>query len=211
MTPPFKIFDPNIGDRLLPYFFSSGAPVNGASGTFAGVAAKGTILITDEPATYQNAGTLASPNWTIFASNEGNVAITGGTIDGAVIGGTTPAAATFSSITTSALNTPSVAAGLTASVTQTQVGALALTKQTNQISTCAHSGDAVRLAALTPGQYQDVYNDGANPMSVFPATSGNIDGAGANAAVTLTNAKRCRFTCMAANVIESAQFGVAAA
>lgn len=115
-------------------------------------------------------------------------------------------------VTTSGVNTNSVANALTASTTQTQAGGLALTKQINRVTTSANSGDAVTLPALSPGQWVDVYNAGANPISVFPnGASDTIDGGSAAAAVTLTNAKRCRFTCFAANTIISAQFGVASA
>lgn len=46
-------------------FKVAGAPVNGTSGTFAGVAAKGTLLSdTTNALLYINTGTLASPTWT---------------------------------------------------------------------------------------------------------------------------------------------------
>lgn len=104
-----------------------------------------------------------------------------------------------------------VATGLTASTTHTQVGALALTAKINRVTVAVGSGDAVRLAVLTPGQSQTIYNDGASPIAVYPATGGAIDGGSANASVTLTNAKRATFTCTAANVINSAQLGVVSA
>lgn len=110
----------------------------------------------------------------------------------------------FNSITTSGLNTEGVANALAASATQTRAGGTALTKAINRVTTAATSGDAVTLAALTPGQSQVVINDGANPIKVFPnGAADQIDGGTAAASVTLTNAKRCRFTCLATNVIVS--------
>lgn len=117
----------------------------------------------------------------------------------------------FGNITATGFIAESVTNAITASTTQTQVGGTALTTQINRITTCANSGDAVTLAALTAGQSQTIYNDGANPAKVFPASGMAIDGGSANAAVTLTNAKRAIFTCVAANVIISAQLGVVSA
>jgi hypothetical protein len=190
---------------------NAGAPTNGTSGTKAGLALPGDLLIdTTNKALYQNTNTLLSPTWTA-APLTGVAGITSGTVDGATIGGVTPEPGTFTSLAATGLIAESVADALTASVTQTQVGALGLTKQINHITVCAHAADAVRLAALTPGQFQMVFNDGANPAAVWPATGGNIDGAGANTAVTLTNAKRAIFVCVATNVILSAQLGVVSA
>ncbi len=119
---------------------------------------------------------------------------------------------TAGAITTTGINTRSTVTGITASATQTLAGATALTAEINIVATVAASGNAVKLPALQPGQSVDVYNAGANPASVFPAASGvAIDGGSAGAAVTLTNGKRARFTCTAANTIVSAQFGVASA
>jgi hypothetical protein len=222
----------------VPVYTNAGAPTNGTSGTLAGIADPGALLINTTAKTlYQQTGTLASPTWTQFTTASGSGAFTG-TFDG-LVGSVTPAAAVATTIsgtdatdstspTTGGLQTAgglgvaksmfvgglmgrSVAAGLTASVTQTQVGALALTKEINVIATCAHSADAVKLAALTPGQSQVVINNGANPAAVWPATGGNIDGAGGNTAVTLTNGKRAVFYCTATNVIVSAQLGAVSA
>lgn len=119
---------------------------------------------------------------------------------------------TFKQIVTSGLNTVGVVTGLVASTTHTIAGGTPLTAAVNVIATCANSGDAVTLAALAIGQSQEVYNAGAAPAGVYPAASGvAIDGGTAGAAVTLTNAHRCRYTCVAANTITSAQLGVASA
>jgi hypothetical protein len=116
------------------------------------------------------------------------------------------------SFVSSGINTRSVTAGIVASTTHTIAGGTPLTTEINVIGTCANAGDAVTLPVLTPGQSCEVYNAGAAAAGVYPAASGvAIDGGSAGAAVTLTNGKRARFTCTAANTIVSAQFGVASA
>lgn len=120
-------------------------------------------------------------------------------------------APSFASVTVTGLIAESATNAITASTTQTQVGGTALTTQQNRISVCANSGDAVTLAALTPGQSQTIYNDGAQPAKVFPASGMAIDGGSANASVPLANAKRCKYQCIATNVIISAQLGVVSA
>lgn len=106
----------------------------------------------------------------------------------------------------------SVASGLTASTTQTLAGALALTANINVVATSAASGNAVKLPAMEPGDSCIVFNDGANPIKVFPSASTiAIDGGTAGAAVTLTNAKRCEFFQLSATVVKSQQLGVVAA
>lgn len=212
--------------KSIPIYSHAGVPTSGAAGTFFGVAEVAALLVdTTNKTLYQNTGTLAVPTWTNFTTASGSGAFTG-SFDGTV-GASTPAdgkfttletsglatlaSATIASLTLTGLDTQTVATGLTASVTQTQVGALALTKKINNVTTVANANDAVVLPALAAGQSCDVYNNGAHPMKVFPAASGNIDGAGANAAVTLTNALRCRYTCVATNVIISTQLGAVSA
>jgi hypothetical protein len=105
------------------------------------------------------------------------------------------------------------ALGLTASTTHTLAGATQLGSGINQFSTVANSGDAATLAGLTSvGASMELYNDGAHPMAVFPPLSTvAIDGGSAGASVTLTNAKRCKFTLTSATTIESAQLGAPSA
>ncbi len=87
-----RFFVPAIGDVLLvPTWPSAGAPTSGASGTFAGIAEPGDMLIdTTTGNVYSNGGTSASPTWNqIGTSNTGsaNLAITGTTGSGAGAGG----------------------------------------------------------------------------------------------------------------------------
>lgn len=118
----------------------------------------------------------------------------------------------FGSVSTTGINTRSVTAGIAASTTHSIAGGTALTTEINVIGTCANAGDAVTLPNLQPGQSVEVYNAGAAAAGVYPySASVAIDGGSAGAAVTLTNAKRARFTCTAANVIISTQLGAVSA
>lgn len=179
----YHILDTRTGDVTLPIATNAGSPTNGTSGTLAGIADAGSLLIDNTNAVaYQNTGTLASPTWTALVAAPNGIVSRG------------------------------VATGLTASTTHTLAGATALTKELNIVSTAANSGDAVSLPALAPGQSAVVFNSGASPIAVFPAAASvAIDGGTAGASVTLTNAKRAAFYCTAANVVVSAQLGVAAA
>ncbi|MBF0560721.1 MAG: hypothetical protein HQL37_01645 [Alphaproteobacteria bacterium] len=156
---------------------NAGTPTSGSSGTLAGNADVGALLVdTVNGVLYQNTGTNAVPAWTAFAP--------------------VTAAAT----------------GITAATTQTRVGATALTVKVNNIATVANSGDAVALPAAIAGKSVVIFNSGAHPASVFPAgASDTIDGGSAGAAVTLTNAKRAEFYCIAQGVWVSAQLGVVSA
>src|SRR5271157_89705 len=94
-------FLPRLGDvNLVPTWAHAGAPSNGTSGTLANVAGVGDLLIdTTNAVCYQNTGTTASPTWTQLIATGGSVAsITSGTINGATIGGTTPAPVTTSAL-----------------------------------------------------------------------------------------------------------------
>lgn len=106
----------------------------------------------------------------------------------------------------------SITTGITASTTQTLVGATALTTKQSFVATAANSGDAVSLPALVPGQSVTVFNDGANPIKVFPAAANiQIDGGSAGASVNLGGGKRATFFCKAATAITSAQLGAVSA
>lgn len=78
----------------------------------------------------------------------------------------------------------SIAAGVTASTTQTQ-GNGALTNDYNNVSTVAHDNDTVTLPSAVAASFCFVRNNGANILQVFPA-SGDDLGAGANTATTIS-------------------------
>lgn len=85
-----------------------------------------------------------------------------------------------------------VGAALSAAGTS-QSDALQLTAAINQITTAA-SGTGVKLyASPAAGSWQVVYNGGANPMKVYPQTSGTINGLAANAGMTLQIKTACIF------------------
>lgn len=79
----------------------------------------------------------------------------------------------------------SVAAGITASTTQSQ-GQQALTKDINQISVCANANDVVTLPSAEAGLSIVVINSGANALQVFPASGDNL-GAGVDTSTTIAS------------------------
>lgn len=88
--------------------------------------------------------------------------------------------------------------------------AYALRANVSQLATVA-AGTGVLLNALPIGGFQDVYNDGANPVQVYAAGALTIDGTAGAVGVALANAKRCRYTRMTATNYESAQLGAVSA
>ena len=77
-----------------------------------------------------------------------------------------------------------VGAALTAAGTS-QSDALQLASTINQVTTAA-AGTGVKLyASPAAGSWQVVYNGGANPMYVYPQTSGTINGLAANIGMVL--------------------------
>lgn len=101
------------------------------------------------------------------------------------------------------------ATSLTAAGT-TRANALALTADTNNLTTVASSTGVV-LPSIPVGAKVTVYNNGANPVKVYAPGSYTIDGTAGSTGVTLTNAKRCQYECVATNTILSAQLGVTSA
>jgi hypothetical protein len=86
----------------------------------------------------------------------------------------------------------SVNAGVTADTGSSQ-GDGAITKSITQISVCASAGDAVTLPTAVAGTIIMVMNDGAEAADVFPASSDNINEAGANTAYSLAVNKNAMF------------------
>lgn len=71
---------------------------------------------------------------------------------------------------------------VTASTTQTQAGATALTSQYVEVDTVANDADAVKLITASTGQSQTIRNEGANALQVFPASGDSINGGAVDAA-----------------------------
>ncbi len=153
------------------------------------------------------------------------------TVQSITIGGksvTAPAAAGPMSVTTGTetltgktltspvLNTPSTS-GLTVSVGNaltaagtTVTDALALTADVNNITT-ATASTGVKLPLGTVGRLVVIFNGGASAIKVYGSGSDTIDTQAAATGVTLTNAKRCAYYCVAAATWISAQLGVVSA
>ena len=155
-----------------------------------------------------------SGNTTVWSSNKGDVS----SLDGIVMGAGTPAAGTFTSVSsnTTVLTGGLVASvtGITAGTTHTLAGAVPLTGAINVVTVCATSADAVSLpsaSAALVGSSILVFNNGAAAAAVWPLLADKIDGGTAGAAVVLTNAKRCEYYCTAVNNWVSAQLGVVSA
>ena len=75
-------------------------------------------------------------------------------------------------------------AGITAFATGGQGSATALTSDINEISTCATTGDSVKLPTAVAGRVVRIINNGAAACDVFPWASDDI-GAGTNTAISL--------------------------
>jgi len=109
--------------------------------------------------------------------------IDAGSVDGAAVGAASASTGKFTTLEATGLLTLSTTAGITASTTQSQ-GQGALTTTINEISTCANAGDTVTLPTAAAGVIVVIINNGAESANVFPASGDNIDGTGADTAVT---------------------------
>lgn len=112
MANPYQYLDTAVGDRVLPLFHQVGAPVNGTSGSFAGVAIVGALLETEEPALYQNTGTKTSPTWTAMDSV---TAVAAAFASPPALGSTAPATVSATTLNATGLTT---LAGVGSSVPQ---------------------------------------------------------------------------------------------
>jgi hypothetical protein len=83
------------------------------------------------------------------------------------------------------------AAGITASVTQSQ-GQQPLTNSINEIATCANANDVVTMPAAAAGRRVVLINNGAQTLQIFPA-SGDDLGAGVDTSVTLASGSNVEF------------------
>lgn len=126
--------------------------------------------------------------------------------------GSGSAAGSFSNVTATGYIRESTANGLTATGT-TRTDALQLAAQINRVTTAAASTGVNLPASATAGigAIITLYNAGANAIKVYGLGSDTIDGTAGATGVTLTNALRCFYTCVAANTWISAQLGVVSA
>lgn len=162
---------------------------------------------------YVTIGSLKRLTQLLCGQEKSSVSITGGSISGVAmngtVGATTPSTGVFTNVTTTGYGAVSVATGLSSAGTD-RATALVLSKEINNITTAAASTGVV-LPAGVVGQKITVFNSGANAIKVYGNGSDTIDGTAGSTGVTLTNAKRCAYICVAANTIISAQLGVASA
>jgi|SRR6266700_21244 len=101
-----------------------------------------------------------------------------------------------------ALPTASVAVGLVATGL-TQATALPLQAQWNEVATATVTNRGVLLTALQPGQSQQVVNDGAVSVNVYPPPGSQIDAGLTNQAFALVPGGKATFQFFSATIIKS--------
>lgn len=101
-------------------------------------------------------------------------------------------------ITMSGLFYESAADALTAHAGGGQGSALALTAQTNRITTVATAGDSVALPPSVPGLEITVVNSGANPMQVYGSGTDTINDVATATGVPQMQNSICIYACSVA-------------
>lgn len=154
---------------------------------------------------------VGANSFALVANGVAQATITTGGING-ILGGTTPAAVSATSITSSTYIDQSMGNALSAAGT-TRADATQLAKQINQVTTAAAGTGVILPASATAGigAVVIVFNAGANALQVYGSGSDTIDGVAGSTGVPLTNAKRCIYILVAANTWISAQLGVVSA
>lgn len=142
--------------------------------TDAGVVFPGTITQTGNTAITGNVTLTGNQTQTGNLTLTGNIDVTGDI--------------TFSGAMYRGLN-----ASLTAYAGGGQANAVALSKQTNVIGTCATALDSVKLPTPAAGVIIEVVNNGAKAAAVFPASGHTIDALSANTAYRLESGSVQRF------------------
>lgn len=99
-----------------------------------------------------------------------------------------------------------VTAALSAAGT-TQGTATELTSEDNEITTTASGAGVVLNRLLVPGEFQSVFNAGANVLKVYPPSGLSINALAANAPMTLGTNTGVLFKCVSATRV----FGVLSA
>lgn len=89
-------------------------------------------------------------------------------------------------------------------------GAFQLRAAVSVLATVA-AATGVKLLNLPIGSSQIVFNDGANPVTVYDANGNTIDGTAGATGVALANAKRCQYWRTGLTTWESAQLGAVSA
>lgn len=138
-------------------------------------------------------------------------------IDGMVIGGTTPAAGTFTTVAVKGLLHNSVANPISiAATTDTFAGAVALTAQINVIGTVAVGASTAAPAALpsvvvASGAVISVFNQTTRSVAVWPQPLDIIDVVATSGPVIVGIGNRCNFIPVGTTHWISAQMGTTSA
>lgn len=106
-------------------------------------------------------------------------------IKGIIYAGSNQTALTDATGTLAFSASTSLTTTITAFATGGQSSATQLTSDYNIITVCATAGDSVKLVAAASGRSQTVFNKGAAALAVFPGTGDTINGAAADASVTV--------------------------
>ena len=93
--------------------------------------------------------------------------------------------------------------GITAFATGGQGSATALTKEFNNVTTCATAGDSVALPAAVIGLSITVKNSGAASLAVFPASGDSINALAVNLSVNVAVGSWMTFRAISATVWET--------
>lgn len=91
-----------------------------------------------------------------------------------------------------------------------RASATAILAAVTNITTAAAS-TGVALPAGVPGLKYTIFNGGANTIKVYGNGSDTIDGIAGSTGVSLSNAARCNYYCVAANTWISALLGAVSA
>src|SRR3990167_10221315 len=98
-------------------------------------------------------------------------------------------------------------AALTASATQTQAGGYAITKDYNQFTVVATTGDAATLPTAVAGREIYIANISSRNMQIFPASGANIDGGTTDASKTLALGDQALFRAISTTKWYSSDLG----
>jgi hypothetical protein len=169
------------GIMLVPVWPNNGAPTSGTSGTHAGLANTGDLLSDTSSGTlYIQTGTKASPIWTAAPAGT-TVAITGGTIDGTVVGGTTPAAGTFTTLAATSFDSTPIGSNTPSTGAFTTLSATSATTLAAVTTTALHVDTGTKTASATAGAAT------LNKMAGVITSESLTTTAGSDYTLTLTN------------------------
>lgn len=148
---------------------------------------------------YDASGVIDIPIYVTDSISTINTAVNGSDGDVTLAGNNDFTGSNSFSLPTSYAN----ATGITAFATGGQASATALTKEQNNVTVCATSGDSVKLPAAVAGLRITVKNSGAAALDIFPFASDSIDALAINLAVRIAPGSVATFYAKDALVWES--------